>query len=66
MGLSWSVLYRSYPVTAGLGLYVPVKPARACPGRLVPEPEPAEPVQERTGRDLSLPEPFRDRKKRCV
>ena len=51
---------------AGRSRYVPVVPIRAGPGRLVPEPVPAEPAQVRAGRCLSLLEPLKDRKKRCI
>ena len=50
------------PVVAGMCRHEPVVPVRAGPGRLVPEPVPA---QVRAGRCLSLPEPLKDRKKRC-
>ena len=54
------------PVVAGMCRHEPVEPVRAGPGRLVPEPVPAEPAQARAGRCLSLPEPLKDRKKRCI
>ena len=41
---------------AGRSRYVPDVPVRAGPGRLVPEP---------AVMCLSLPEPLKDRKKRC-
>ena len=44
----------------------PVVPVRASPGRLLPEPVPAEPAQACSGRCLSLPVPLKDRKKRCI
>ena len=42
------------PVVAGMYRHEPVEPTRAGPGRLVPEPVPAEPAQARAGRCLSL------------
>ena len=53
-------------VVAGMCRHEPVMPARAGPGRLVPEPVPAEPAQARAGRCLSLAELLKDRKKRCI
>ena len=63
--MGWSGLVGAgiVPVAAGRSRYVPV---RAGPGRLMPEPVPAEPAQARAGRCLSLPEPLKDRKKRCI
>ena len=43
-----------------MAVIVPVRPG---PGRLVPEPVPAVPPN---GTCLSLPEPLKDRKKRCI
>ena len=54
------------PVVVGMCRHEPVVTVRAGPSRLVPEPVTAEPAQARAGRCLSLPEPLKDRKKRCM
>ncbi len=62
------------PVVAGMCRHEPVEPVRVGPGRSVPEPVPAEPMQmeiethaqAHAGRCLSLPEPLKDCKKRCI
>ena len=50
-------------VPADMCRHEPVVPVRADPGRLMSEPAPA---QIRACRCLTLSEPLKDRKKRCI